>query len=355
MLSRTSVFLKTINIHGCRFASQLFYDRYGDPLEVIQLQNESIETNSLKADEVRIGFRASPINPADINQIQGVYPVKPKLPAIGGNEGFGIVEEIGSNVSSLNVGDHVIPAASGFGTWRSEAISNENNFYKIDKRIPMKYAATLQVNPCTAYRMLKDFVELKEGDTVVQNGANSAVGRCVIQIAKILGYETINVVRKRENIDELKSELESIGATKVYTEEEFLKNSRSIKSRLALNCVGGRNSLGIASTLQQNGIMVTYGGMSKQPVQGATGPFIFKDIIFRGFWMSSWYEKSAKNQELKGKRDEMYSEIADWIVLKKLVKPKVVLRQPEEYKEALKDAMETAGIKQLFVFDDNKN
>jgi trans-2-enoyl-CoA reductase len=354
MISR-SFLLKTFYIRGYRFASQLTYERYGDPLEVIQLQNQSTENDTLKANEVRVGIRAAPINPADINQIQGVYPVKPTLPAFGGNEGFGIVEEIGSNVTSLSVGDHVIPAASGFGTWRTQAISNENSFYKIDKRIPMKYAATLQVNPCTAYRMLKDFVDLKEGDVVVQNGANSAVGRYVIQIGKILGFQTINVVRKRENIDELKQELESLGATKVYTEEEFLKNSRTIKSRLALNCVGGRNSLGIASTLQHDGIMVTYGGMSKQPVQGATGPFIFKDIIFRGFWMSAWYEKSAKNQELKEKRDQMYSEIADWIHDKKLVKPKVVLRQPEEYKDALKDAMETAGIKQLFVFDDNKN
>jgi trans-2-enoyl-CoA reductase len=186
MISRSSFLLKTFYIRGYRCASQLTYERYGDPLEVIQLQNQSTENYTLKANEVRVGIRAAPINPADINQIQGVYPVKPTLPAIGGNEGFGIVEEIGSNVTSLSVGDHVIPAASGFGTWRTQAISNENSFYKIDKRIPMKYAATLQVNPCTAYRMLKDFVDLKEGDVVVQNGANSAVGRYVIQVNTIL-------------------------------------------------------------------------------------------------------------------------------------------------------------------------
>ena len=182
MISRIPTVFKTINVQSYRFSSQLFYDRYGDPLEVIQLKAESNEHGQLKSDEVKVAFQAAPINPADINQIQGVYPVKPTLPAVGGNEGFAIVEEIGCDVTSLSIGDHVIPAASGFGTWRSSAISNENNFYKIDKRIPMKYAATLQVNPCTAYRMLTDFADLKVGDTVIQNGANSAVGRYVIQV-----------------------------------------------------------------------------------------------------------------------------------------------------------------------------
>ena len=42
-----------------------------------------------------------------------------------------------------------------------------------------------QVNPPTAYRMLKDFVPLSAGDVVIQNGANSAVGRYVIQVLKI--------------------------------------------------------------------------------------------------------------------------------------------------------------------------
>lgn len=62
----------------------------------------------------------------------------------------------------------------------------------------------LNVNPCTAYRMLKDFVNLKSGDTVIQNGANSAVGQFVIQLCKIFGYKSINIVRDRTDIDCLK-------------------------------------------------------------------------------------------------------------------------------------------------------
>ena len=59
---------------------------------------------------------------------------------------------------------------------------------KLDKVM----AATMLVNPPTAYRMLKDFVKLKPGDTVIQNGANSAVGQAVIQIAKAWDLRTVS-------------------------------------------------------------------------------------------------------------------------------------------------------------------
>lgn len=54
-----------------------------------------------------------------------------------------------------------------------------------------------------------------------QNGSNSAVGQAVIQIAKKMGLKTVNVVRNRDNIDELKAGLIKFGADFVLTEEEL--------------------------------------------------------------------------------------------------------------------------------------
>lgn len=156
--------------------------------------------------EVLVRFTAAPINPADINQIQGVYPVKPSLPGIGGNEGCGIVEtvsfrirvavfrviifsftnfhifQVGKGVTHLKTGDLVIAAQSGAGTWRTCGILKASQVISLDKSVPLHFAATLKVNPPTAYRMLKDFVPLKSGDTVLQNAGNSSVGRYVIQV-----------------------------------------------------------------------------------------------------------------------------------------------------------------------------
>lgn len=62
----------------------------------------------------------------------------------------------------------------------------------------------LNVNPCTAYRMLRDFIGLEPGDTVIQNGANSAVGQFVIQLCRIYGYKSVNIVRNRPDVAYLK-------------------------------------------------------------------------------------------------------------------------------------------------------
>jgi trans-2-enoyl-CoA reductase len=74
------------------------------------------------------------------------------------------------------------------GTWTSAVTvpDGERAVQKIDARVPLAAAATLLVNPPTAWRMLVDFVKLRADSLVIQNGATSAVGRCVIQMAKKL-------------------------------------------------------------------------------------------------------------------------------------------------------------------------
>lgn len=106
-------------------------------------------------------------------------------------------------------------------------------------------AATIGVNPPTAYRMLKDFEFLKLGDTVIQNGGNSAVGQMVIQLCKEFQLRSVSVIRSRDNVDQLKAYLKSLGnaETVVITEEELREQDKEIQARLALNCVGGKLKL----------------------------------------------------------------------------------------------------------------
>lgn len=78
-------------------------------------------------------------------------------------------------------------------------------------------------NPCTAYRMLHDFVALNKDDVVIQNGANSACGQNVIQLANIFCFKTVNIIRSRPepDLENLKKHLMSLGATNVLTQEEL--------------------------------------------------------------------------------------------------------------------------------------
>ncbi|EFO18882.1 hypothetical protein LOAG_09612 [Loa loa] len=326
-------------------SKQLMYEKYGHPPDVLNLITK--EVGKVGAGEVRVRWMGAPINPADINQVQGVYPSKRPLPAVGGIEGFGEVEEVGSEVTTLRTGDWVVPGLSVGGSWRTLGKHCERDLFKIANDLPFDSAATLQVNPPTAYRMLKDFVNLKPGDLVVQNGANSNVGRYVIQLCKLWNIRTVNVVRNRDNIDALVRELKQIGADEVFTEEEMPKESRdkAKNAQLALNCVGGRSALMLSTCLSSKGVMVTYGGMSKKPIEIPTGSLIFKDIKLVGFWISQWYATRSSKKD----RDAMFEELQDLIKHGKLHPPKVSKVKFEDWKTAITNAMNSSGTKQLFV------
>ncbi|XP_072831034.1 enoyl-[acyl-carrier-protein] reductase, mitochondrial isoform X3 [Vicugna pacos] len=224
----------------------LVYGHHGDPAKVVELKN--LELPAVGGSDVHVKMLAAPINPSDINMIQGNYGLLPKLPAVGGNEGVGQVVAVGSSVTGVKPGDWVIPANAGLGTWRTEAVFSEEALVGVPKDIPLPSAATLGVNPCTAYRMLVDFEQLQPGDCVIQNASNSGVGQAVIQIAAALGLRTINVVRDRPDIQKLTERLRNLGADHVITEEELRKHEMKNflkdvpQPRLALNCVGGKSS-----------------------------------------------------------------------------------------------------------------
>lgn len=63
--------------------------------------------------------------------------------------------------------------------------------------------------------------------------------------------------------------------------------------------------------------MVTYGGMSREPVIVPTASFIFKDIQLRGFWMTRWHKENATSIQ----RDQMYDELLQFMKDGKLVAP----------------------------------
>lgn len=173
---------------------------------------------------------------------------------------------------------------------------------------------------------------------MIQNGGNSAVGLFVIQLAKLWGINTINVVRDRPNLEELKSYLKSLGATYVLTDQEIRKKEimdavlKDIaKPKLALNCVGGQCATDCIRYLENEGTMVTYGGMSKMPVVIPTGSLIFKDHKFVGYWMTRW----SKNHFSSPQRTAMFSELCAIRKEGKLEIPKTKEIQIDDFKEAV--------------------
>ena len=270
------------------------YEAHGKPAEVLRLLEQ--ECPAPAADEALVEMRAAPINPADLNSIEGKYPGFREVPATPGMEGAGVVVEIGRDVRKVKVGDSVI-IPHNWGTWREAGVIKAEKLVVYPAEIEPVQAAMLKINPITAWRMLHDFVSLGRGDWFIQNAANSGAGRAAIQIGRELGYRSVNLVRRAELIDELKKE----GADVVLLDDDSVREQVKTATsggpiRLALNAVGGESALRLANALAPEGTMVTYGAMSLQPLKIPNGLLIFKNLIFRGMWVNKWYDQATAEQ-----------------------------------------------------------
>jgi mitochondrial enoyl-[acyl-carrier protein] reductase / trans-2-enoyl-CoA reductase len=267
------------------------YSTHGNPVEVLRVESQPWPRP--EHGEVVVQMRAAPINPADLNQIEGKYPVQAALPATPGFEGAGVVVEVSENVSNLTIGALVI-VPHNLGTWREAVAVEAGELVVVPPEIDPVQAAMLKINPLTAWRLLHDYVKLEHDEWLIQNAANSAAGRAVIQIARELGLKTVNVVRREELVAELRAE----GGDVVLVDGEKLRDqvraqTGGAKIRLALNAVGGESALRLANCLAPSGTLVTFGAMSLQPLKIPSGLFIFKDLRFRGIWINKWYDNAT--------------------------------------------------------------
>jgi len=266
---------------------------FGDPCKVVEVESRQIDDEQLGPEQVLVEMLVAPVNPADINIIQGRYGKKMPLPALLGNEGAGRVARVGAGVRDLREGQLVRPVP-GVGAWQEALITDADKLMLLPDGLEPDQAATLCINAATAWRMLHDLVRLQPGDWVIQNAANSAVGRYVIQLCRYLGFRTVNVVRRAE----LEAELTPLGADHVVTEEVDLPaRIRALtggrRPKLAFNAVGGDSALNLCRSLRSRGTLVTYGAMGKQPLAIPNALVIFREITFRGFWVSAWYERAS--------------------------------------------------------------
>jgi len=272
------------------------YETHGKPAEVLQIKTEPWPKPT--AEEVVVAMRAAPVNPADINAIEGKYPGRREVPAIPGMEGAGVVVELGANVKTIPK-DALVILPHNFGTWREAAAAKASDLIVVPPGIEPTHAAMLKINPLTAWRLLHDYVDLARGDWVIQNAANSSAGRAVFQIARELGLKTVNVVRRAELVDELRAE----GSAVVLVDHEKLRDevkaaTNGAPIRLALNSVGGDSALRLANCLAFGGTMVSFGAMSLQPLKIPTGLFIFKDLRMRGIWINHWYDHATLEERM---------------------------------------------------------
>lgn len=273
---------------------RVIFSEFGEPEEVLRV--ETCKVRQPGPGEVCVRMLAAPINPADVNYAQGVYGEKPELPCLHtGLEGCGIVDA--SKSQDFVPGDMVI-LLHGVGTWSRFLTVPAGQLLKLNERLDPMQAAMLKINPLTALRLLNDYADLKPGDWIALNAANSGVGQCLIQLAKERGLHTICTVRQAE---ERREGLLSAGADVVVEDSpEAVAQVKSMpgvnRPKLAANCVGGESATSLMELLQPCGCMVTYGAMSRRSIKVPNSWLIFRNISLHGLWCTRWLQQASPEE-----------------------------------------------------------
>ncbi len=235
---------------------------YGAP-EVVAGCVEVPDVGAPGPGEIVFDVLAFPINPADVSFCRGSYRLRPPLPATPGAECVGRVAALGAGVTQVRSGDLVLNMQRE--NWVQRRRIRGEDAIPVPAGLDLAQAAMLRINPATALLLLEDHVSLAPGDWVIQDVANSAVGRHLIVLAKARGAHTVNVVRR----DDVTAELRALGADVVLKDgPDLAERARAATGgapiRLGIDAVSGDACRRIADCVADGGVVVSYGSMSGQ-------------------------------------------------------------------------------------------
>ncbi|EIK93923.1 Alcohol dehydrogenase GroES-like protein [Pseudomonas sp. M47T1] len=258
---------------------------FGEPSEVLCLGDSPMPEPG--PGQVRIKTLLAPIHNHDLWTVRGNYGYKPTLPAIGGSEAVGVVDALGEGVEGVALGQRFAVAAA-HGTWAEYFLAPAKLLVPLPEAIADEAAAQLIAMPLSAL-MLLEFLQVQRGDFVVQNTANGAVGKTLAMLAAARGIHTINLVRRDAGIGEL-AEL-GVGNAVSTAQPGWQDKVRAIVGdapiRAAVDSVGGTAAGDLLGLLGENGLLVSFGSMTGEPMQISSGDLIFKQVTVKGFWGST--------------------------------------------------------------------
>jgi trans-2-enoyl-CoA reductase len=310
---------------------QVLIERYGTPWEVARCA-EVADVGAPAADEVVFDVLAFPINPADMWFCRGSYRLKPPLPATPGAECVGRVTAVGSAVTHVRKGDLVINLQRE--NWAERRKVKGDDAIPLPAGIDLRQAAMVRINPPTAQLMLSDFVDLKPGDWVIQNVANSAVGRLLIVLAKQRGLRTVNVVRRAD----LAGELKGLGADVVVVDSSDLARqvgeaTADARIMLGVEAIGGAATGRLADCIATDGTLVHYGSMSGEDPKVTRNNFIYRGVRLTGFMLGRFLNRRSAD-EIRA----IYADLGGQVMAGKLSAPVDTVYPIENIKEALAHA-----------------
>ncbi|KXN67402.1 NAD(P)-binding protein [Conidiobolus coronatus NRRL 28638] len=265
-------------------------------------------------DEVLVKFILNPVNGSDIESIQGFPGFAPSAyPAIAGFEGVATVEEVGKDVNRFKTGQRVVvipdtdvDCAAANGTWSDYRVYKQCNLFPVPDNITDEAAAQAIANPVTAYGLL-DKLNAPKGEYILQSAAASSLGRILIQFAKARGIKTINLVRHKDQIDDLKA----IGADVVLNTEDGTDIVEEIKKITngkgaygAVDAVGGDLASKLSQVVRDDGTIILYSCLGGEQINISGNDLILRHVNYTGFFFTKYFRDIGKD-----KFDEVISKV----------------------------------------------
>ena len=214
-----------------------------------------------KANEAVVQIKAAGVNFIDVYFREGRYPAQ--LPFVNGQEAAGVVTEIGSEVTEVQVGDRV--AYSGaLGSYAEYAAVPAARLVKIPNDLSFEQAAAAMLQGMTAHYLVHSTYKLQAGETALIHAAAGGVGLLLVQMAKKIGARVIGTAGSQE-----KAQLaRDTGADEciIYTEADFETETRRFTDGKGVNVI--YDGVGKATfekglnVLEPRGYLVLFGGSS---------------------------------------------------------------------------------------------
>lgn len=286
----------------------LIHSTFGTPEDVLEVQERPVPEPG--PGQVRLRIVLSPIHNHDLWTVRGTYGFKPELPAASGTEALGIVDAVGEGVEHLTVGQRVATGGT-FGAWAEYILANAAGLVPVPDSLPDESAAQLVSMPFSTMTLLQ-FLNVDEGDWIVQNAANGAVGRMLAQLGAARGINVLGLVRRSAGIEELRAQ--DIANVIATDQDDWKEQAAALiggaRVVAGVDSVGGASAGDVLSLLSEGGTLVAFGAMDSPTMEIASSDVIFKQATVKGFWGSKVIP-ALDPADRKALFGELFQRIAD--------------------------------------------
>lgn len=318
----------------------LYYRKNGEPKDVLELIE--LPKPEPKSTEVLVKLNLVAVNQSDTATIRGVYKCTQKCPAIPGYDGVGEVIQIGAEVKGIQVGDQIIKTTETIvgwsnGTWQEYACWDESAVFPVPKELDPAYAAQLYISLLPAYVVAVSDLQLGSDQTLLITAGGSSLGRVILQLSKLRGFSVISVVRRPEEVPEIKA----LGATHVIcssTEnitQKTLEYTNLKGVNAVIECVGGEIATKCFNAIAPGGRMIVFGMLNNQRESTFDlRKMLYSSIAVQGWWLGHWWFNTSDET-----RSKAMNRVIELIISGSIQPQKALVFAVEDYRKAI-DAIE---------------